>query len=93
MYSQVPEAILLGLGYTNDIIDELRQSCKGLEPGVPWLTGGFAKTELEEMLRTNPPPPPSKQGPITAEKLKTALAKLLNDGKGGQDGLYFWYKQ
>lgn len=92
-YSQPAQAILLGLGYTNETVDELRQACKGVGSGMLWLSGGYTNSEFEEMMGANPLPSPEKQGPITAEKVKKALMELLNEGKGGKDGLYYWHKR
>lgn len=90
-YSRPAESVLLGLGYTNDVVDELRQTCADIKPGIPWLTGGLSKADFEEMMKSSPPASPEKQGPWTAEKVKRTLTKLLNDGKGGKDGVYSWY--
>ena len=58
-----------------------------------WLAGGYTNPEFDEMMKTSPLPPPEKQGPITAEKVKTVLMELLEEGKGGKDGLYYWHKR
>ena len=82
---------MLGLGYYNEIVDELRQACAGTARGVPWLRGGLSRAEFEELLVKNPPAPIAQQGPTTASKMKMVLQKLFSDGKGGIDGVYEWY--
>lgn len=92
-YSRRPGAILLGLGYLNDIVDELRQTCNGSARGVPWLHGGLSRSEIQEMMMKSPPLSMREQGPITAAMIKKQLLQLLNDGKGGKDGVYVWYER
>ena len=91
-YDKEPEAILLGLGYYNEIVENLRQACEDTKKGLPWLHGGLSKAQFDDMLANNPPLPPAQQGPFTAGKIKKMLTKLLDEGKGGKDGSYVWYE-
>jgi hypothetical protein len=81
---------LLGLGYYNEIVDELRQACSGTVRGVPWVRGGLAKSDFDDLMTNNPPAPIPQQGPVTAGKIKKKLLQLLRDGEGGKDGLFEW---
>lgn len=92
-YSKPAEAVLLGLGYTNEDVDDIRRGCANIKPGIPWLTGGLSKVDFEEMMRTNPLPAPEQQGPLTAEKVKRTLMEVLNERKGGRDGVYSWWNE
>jgi hypothetical protein len=89
-YSRQPEAILLGLGYYNEIVDDLRQACSGTRRGVPWVRGGLSKSEFDDLIANNPPIPIPQQGPVTAGKIKKKLLELLADGEGSKDGLFEW---
>lgn len=93
MYSKPAEAVLLGLGYTNEVVGEIRQGCADITPGVPWLTGGLSNVGFEKMMKTSPLPAPETQGPLTADQVKRTLMRLLNEGKGGRDGVYSWWYQ
>jgi hypothetical protein len=83
--------VVLGLGYYNEVVDEIRQSCHGVGTGVPWLRGGLSQDDFVKMMKDSPPMPPSQQGPLTAEKVKKKLRELVDGGKGGADGVYEWY--
>lgn len=87
-----PEAFLLGLGYTNEVVDELRDSCKGVGDGVPWLVGGFSKDEFKKLVDSKRLGPPEKHGPIAAQMQKKKLLEVLREGKGGRDGVFTWYE-
>lgn len=91
-YSKPPQAIVLGLGYTNEVVHRFREACKDALYGMPWLTGGYDNAEFEEMMKTSPLPVAEKYGPITAGKVKAVLQGLLAEGKGGKDGVYYWSK-
>lgn len=91
-YSRPPEAFLLGLGYTNEVVKEFRSACEstGCE-GVPWLVGGRSKKEFRRLLNAKSLGPPEKQAPITAGQQKRKLLDILRNGHGGKDGVYTWY--
>jgi hypothetical protein len=89
-YSRQPEAILLGLGYYNEIVEDLRQACRGTVRGVPWVRGGLSKSEFNDLMANSPPAPMAQQGPVTAGKIKKKLLQLLDDGEGSKDGLFEW---
>lgn len=82
---------MLGLGYYNEIVDDLREACTGTVKEVPWLRGGLSKAQVEDLMTNTPLLPIPQQGPITAGKAKKALLKVLEDGKGGDDGVYDWW--
>lgn len=92
-YSRKPEVVLSGLGYYNEIIDELRAICQRSPqgPGIPWIRGGLSEAQFKEMMANNPPQEPSKQAPITAEKAKSKILEVIDGGKGGVDGVFEWY--
>ncbi|KAK3051103.1 hypothetical protein LTR09_007853 [Extremus antarcticus] len=91
-YSRSPQAVLSGLGYYNEVIDELRAPCRGGGGAVPWVDGGLSKAQFDDMMASGPPISPSQQGPASAVKVKSKVLELINDGKGGVDGVYRWHE-
>jgi hypothetical protein len=89
-YSKQPQAIVSGLGYTNEVLDEIRQSCAGVG-AVPWIRGGLSKARFEDMMKNEPLMPPSEQGPISALKAKKVVLDVINSGNGGKDGVFEWW--
>ena len=84
---------MLGLAYTNEVLDEIREACKGAALAVPWLRGGLSKAEFDDVVASNQLKPAAQQAPITTEKSKKRLLQVLNDGNGGKDGVYDWWKE
>lgn len=82
---------MLGLGYTNDVVDEIRKACEGAGNGVPWLVGGASKEDFKRLIASKSLGPPEQQGPLTAQMQKTKLLEVIENGKGGKDGLFSWY--
>lgn len=91
-YSRPAEAFIFGLGYTNDMIHDLRKACEGVGQGVPWLIGGRCIQEFRELVASKALGPPETLGPINAQKQKTKLLEVLREGKGGEDGVFRWYE-
>lgn len=92
-YSRKPEIVLSGLGYFNEIIDDLRATCQAGHqgPGVPWVRGGLSEAQFNEMMATSPPAEPSKQAPLTAEKAKSKILEIVQSGQLGVDGVFKWH--
>ena len=86
-----PEAVVLGLGYTNETVDELRKACNDVSHPVPWLSGGLSQAKFNGVVGTLRSP--SEQGPITAEMVKKAMRRLKVEGRFGKDGLYHWWRK
>lgn len=79
-YSKPPVAIFAGALYSDEDIDKMRQSCRGLS-SLPWL----------KMDMTVPKPP---IGPGYAEhvvqRIKACMMKIEADGKLEQDGVWLY---
>ena len=91
-YSRPPEAFVLGLGYTNDVVDEFRKACEGVGKGVPWVVGGLSKDEFRSLVDAKSLGPPEQHGPRAAEMQKRKVLEVLSEGKGGKDGMFAWYE-
>lgn len=91
-YSRPPQAFLLGLGYTNEVVEELRKTCEGVGEGVPWLIGGLSKEEFKKLIDEKQIGPPDEHGPAAAGAQKKRLLGLLQEGKGGRDGVFKWFE-
>ena len=84
---------MLGLAFTNEVLDDVRAACKDTALAVPWLRGGLSKAEFDDVLASNQLKPAPQQAPITTEKTKKRLLQVLNEGNGGKDGVYDWWKE
>lgn len=91
-YSRPPEAFLLGLGYTNDVVEELRNACRDVPNGLPWIVGGCSTDDFKRLVEAKSIGPPEQNGPITAKKQKKKLMEVLQQGNGGKDGVFAWYE-
>lgn len=91
-YSRPPEAFLFGLGYTNDVVKDMRAACEGVGQGVPWIIGGLSKDDFKKVIETTPLGPPDQHGPVAANMQKKKLLEVLKDGNGGKDGMFSWYE-
>ena len=73
-------AVCIGGVYTDAEIDAMHQACQGIS-SVPWL----------RMDHTVPKPP---VGPGYAEhvvkRIKSCMDKIEQEGKSGQDGMWFY---
>jgi len=79
-YSKQAEAILVGGGYDEAMVSEMREACKGVSK-VPWLRLDKSKP----MPEVGP-----AYGAAVVERSKSALGQLAKEGKMGSDGLYFY---
>lgn len=86
-----PEAVVLGLGYTNETVDELREACKDVTKPVPWISGGLSQKQFSGVVGTLRPT--AEQGPLTAEMVKKVLVRVKAEGKFGRDGVFHWWER
>lgn len=83
-YSKVPKAVILGGGYDDSMIDEMRKATKAAgAPEVPWLRPDTTKPA---------PPLGPEYGKALVARLKTLMAEMQVEGKldQGIEGV-FWY--
>jgi hypothetical protein len=76
-YSRKPAAVVLGGGYDDNDVAELRDACNG-EFNVPWLRPDLSKAT---------PPLGPAYGKAMVERVKSCLKTLAEDGKPEQDGI------
>ena len=74
------------------MLEDVRSSCEDIGKGVPWLVGGQSVEQFRELVSAKKLAPPEKQGPIAAGMQRRKLLALLEEGKGGRDGVYQWYE-
>ena len=84
-----PDAVVLGLGFTNATVDELRDACKDVLHPVPWVSGGLSQREFSGVVGAIKPP--AEEGPLWAELMKKVLRRIKGEGKFGKDGVYHWW--
>jgi hypothetical protein len=78
-YSQPAQAVIMGMGFSNLDAADMRAACQ--VKTIPWLRPDTTK------------PAPSlgpEYGKAMAERIKNRLKELMQQGKMGQDGV-FWY--
>ena len=78
-YSKLPVAVILGKGYTDAEFKDMHEACQG-ESNIRWLRPDMATKA----------PDGEGYAKKMAEKMKTGLRKLADDGMMNQDGLYFF---
>ena len=87
-YTRQPEAVILGLGYVDEVVYDIRLACKAVTNPVPWILGGLPQAKFDEVIKEGRLKAPSEQGPETAGMVKKALLRVKEDGGFGVDGLW-----
>lgn len=79
-YSEKAAAILLGAGYDDDAVKEMRAAC-GDYLSIPWLRPDTSKPA---------PPLGPEYGKALVARAKETLAKLKSNGEINQDGIHYY---
>jgi hypothetical protein len=69
------------------MVDALRKQC-GSSLSVPWITAGVTEEQRDELLKQ--PMDPAKYGPFAAKMLKGAMARVNEEGKWQEDGVFMY---
>lgn len=87
-YSRVPQAVILGGGFTAADIDQLRQAALDNENArkVPWLKANLQKTAEGPEMGTE------GYAQTIPARVREAMSKLAEEGKfdGHTDGIFSW---
>lgn len=79
-YDKTPEAILLGAGYNQEEVEQIRNASKGIK-GIPWLRPDTTKPA---------PPLGPEYGKALVARIKETLKKL-DDKKEMSEDAVVWY--
>lgn len=79
-YSEKAAAILLGAGYDDDAVKEMRAAC-GDYLSIPWLRPDNSKPA---------PPLGPEYGKALVARAKETLAELKSNGEINQDGIHYY---
>jgi hypothetical protein len=71
----------MGRGYDDEAVEKMREACKGIGNGVPWLRAD---------LSIPTPPRGPAYGKALVERIKVLIKELEESGKMGGDGVYFY---
>jgi len=83
-YSKAPQVVILGGGYDDEMVEEMRKATKAAgAPEVPWLRPDATKPA---------PPLGPEYGKALVARLKTLMGEMKAEGKlgHGTEGV-FWY--
>ena len=79
-YSKPPAVVILGAGYDDSQIAEMREACEG-KSSIPWLRPDISKPA---------PPLGPAYGKALVDRIKVLLKELAEEGKLEGDAVYFY---
>lgn len=91
-FSQLPQAVVFGRAYGDELVEELRQHCGGSNSGLAWVLS--TKESRESALKSFPfggdQDAFNQYADKTTAVTKNLLDQLKREGKLGKDGVYYY---